>query len=371
MRTKKSRRGTSRTSPSPSLNQGVGGKDSNVHGASDCNDGGEQHAVEIPVERSRPGGSRNVSGQGSVDIHLLVKQSCLKCGKGGQLLGCSEPGCPIAYHKKCLSIETELRRAENYYCPYCSYKRAVTKLCTLRGRVEWTKKTLSAFLTTGVADEEQKKGRDNGKDSNVFPCPGQENVHDDENRKEKSDRNKSVCGSQGLIKNRQQGKLQSGDTTVSSTKGDFVTDVICTGNEVHDFETQPVSMNSRRPIVVPRDKAQPEKVVPLRKVSFQLGISKQKDSRDKMKEATPAEKLRQQQRSPSELAKLPLHNLKRRRLWSPEEEEMLKERVRAFLSNVNKNIPWRKILEYGRRVFEPTRTPTDLKDKWKNMTSRR
>lgn len=272
-----------------------------MHGASDRNDGGEQHAAEIPVERSRAGGSRNVSGQGSVDIHLLVKRSCLECGKDGQLLGCSEPGCPIAYHEKCFSIETELRRAENYDCPYCSYKRAVTKLCTLRGRVEWTKKALSAFLTTGVADEEQKKRRDNGKDSNVFPCPGHENVHDDENRKENSGHDKSVCGSQGLIKNREQGELQSGDTTVSSTKGDFVNDVICTGNEAYDFETQPVSMNSRRPSIVPRDKAQREKVVPLRKVSFQLGISKQKDSRDKTKEATPAEKLRQEQRSPSEL----------------------------------------------------------------------
>lgn len=32
-----------------------------------------------------------------------------------------------------------------------------------------------------------------------------------------------------------------------------------------------------------------------------------------------------------------------------------------------RNIPWRKILEFGRDVFNDERVPSDLKDKWKNM----
>lgn len=48
----------------------------------------------------------------------------------------------------------------------------------------------------------------------------------------------------------------------------------------------------------------------------------------------------------------------------------LQEGVKQFSTTVNKNIPWRKILELGRHVFDQTRTPTDLKDKWKQICSK-
>lgn len=46
---------------------------------------------------------------------------------------------------------------------------------------------------------------------------------------------------------------------------------------------------------------------------------------------------------------------------------MLQEGVQKFSTMVNKNLPWRKILEFGRHVFDGTRTPADLKDKWRNI----
>lgn len=56
--------------------------------------------------------------------------------------------------------------------------------------------------------------------------------------------------------------------------------------------------------------------------------------------------------------------------WTDAEEEMLKEGVEKFSTNRNKNIPWRKILEFGRHVFDGSRTPVDLKDKWRNMLAK-
>ncbi|KAI7980686.1 Telomere repeat-binding factor 2 [Camellia lanceoleosa] len=53
--------------------------------------------------------------------------------------------------------------------------------------------------------------------------------------------------------------------------------------------------------------------------------------------------------------------------WTAEEEKMLKEGVQKFSTLVNKNLPWRKILEFGCHVFYGTRTPVDLKDKWRNI----
>ncbi|VVB09390.1 unnamed protein product [Arabis nemorensis] len=58
---------------------------------------------------------------------------------------------------------------------------------------------------------------------------------------------------------------------------------------------------------------------------------------------------------------------RRRLLWKPEEEEMLKVGVEKFAAEANKNMPWKKILEMGENVFHETRTPADLKDKWRNM----
>ncbi|CAN4103093.1 unnamed protein product [Withania somnifera] len=78
-----------------------------------------------------------------------------------------------------------------------------------------------------------------------------------------------------------------------------------------------------------------------------------------------------QVKQPSMSLPVVLPNGKRRRvLWRREEEEMIEEGVQKFSSTVNKNIPWRKILEFGHHVFDHTRTPTDLKDKWKQICSK-
>ncbi|CAH8381221.1 unnamed protein product [Eruca vesicaria subsp. sativa] len=62
-----------------------------------------------------------------------------------------------------------------------------------------------------------------------------------------------------------------------------------------------------------------------------------------------------------------LHDPKQRKrkrvFWTKEEEEMLKVGVEKFPGV--RNIPWRKILEFGRGVFHEDRAPSDLKDKWK------
>ncbi|CAA7035194.1 unnamed protein product [Microthlaspi erraticum] len=62
---------------------------------------------------------------------------------------------------------------------------------------------------------------------------------------------------------------------------------------------------------------------------------------------------------------------RRRLYWTLKEEEMLKVGVEKFAAEANKYMPWRKVLEMGKDVFHETRTPADLKDKWRNMIGRR
>ncbi|XP_041026503.1 uncharacterized protein LOC121266761 [Juglans microcarpa x Juglans regia] len=53
--------------------------------------------------------------------------------------------------------------------------------------------------------------------------------------------------------------------------------------------------------------------------------------------------------------------------WTAEEEAILKEGVENFSNTNDRNIPWKKILEFGGNVFLRIRTTVDLKDKWRNL----
>ncbi|KAL2483459.1 DNA helicase [Forsythia ovata] len=99
-----------------------------------------------------------------------------------------------------------------------------------------------------------------------------------------------------------------------------------------------------------------------RRSSSNLGINKEKyASRSSRLIELPSAK------SPKD----PFPNDRRKKLlWTEEEEEMLREGVEKFSAQANKNIPWRKVLEFGRHVFHGTRTPADLKDKWRNIAAK-
>ncbi|KAK6131218.1 hypothetical protein DH2020_035032 [Rehmannia glutinosa] len=59
----------------------------------------------------------------------------------------------------------------------------------------------------------------------------------------------------------------------------------------------------------------------------------------------------------------------KRRFWTEREEVELREGVEKFSKEPIKN-PWRKILELGQNVFDETRAPSDLKDKWRSIVQK-
>ncbi|XP_050212448.1 uncharacterized protein LOC126664214 [Mercurialis annua] len=109
-----------------------------------------------------------------------------------------------------------------------------------------------------------------------------------------------------------------------------------------------------------------ENAVVHEKTSVHSHNTSAKDGRDRMEESISLEKSRQSKDSDKMLMNAPFSKHKRIR-WTPEEEDMLREGVHNFSSKVNKNLPWRKILDFGRHIFDKSRTPSDLKDKWRKV----
>lgn len=74
---------------------------------------------------------------------------CIKCANNegeGALLACTEPGCPVTVHAGCIGTEPNFDDSGNFLCPYCTYKRAVSKTRELREKVKTARKEMFSFL---------------------------------------------------------------------------------------------------------------------------------------------------------------------------------------------------------------------------------
>ncbi|XP_019159158.1 PREDICTED: titin homolog [Ipomoea nil] len=146
-------------------------------------------------------------------------------------------------------------------------------------------------------------------------------------------------------------KAKRRDETGASTSREFEA-VLGRRNrnkESNEIEGQPLNSDSKRSS---RTAFSPKKF---------SGLTGETSSPDKPKQA--------EEYSPLQRNQFP-NGRRQKLMWSTEEEEMLQEGVHKFSISANKNIPWRKILDFGRHVFHPTRMPADLKDKWRTLCFR-
>ncbi|OWM73864.1 hypothetical protein CDL15_Pgr018924 [Punica granatum] len=131
---------------------------------------------KVPPRKSQDGYSQESAGSSRVE-----KKVCVRCGKRGQMLVCSEAGCPVAIHEKCLPCKPKSDESGNYYCPYCSYKRMMEKVEMSRRKAILAKQALSNFLDARVGhglQKPQKDGGSNRKQASSSPL-GNQNRDDD------------------------------------------------------------------------------------------------------------------------------------------------------------------------------------------------
>lgn len=249
--------------------------------------------------------------------------TCCVCdGKDDWVLVCHGEGCLISIHQSCTCDEPDFDEFGNFFCPYCWYKRVVLKSLKLREK-----------LSVGI-DKSRVVVDLDGVSENVNVSQGRRRACDDESYEkfmamEMDQRREEVAAETPQSQNH------------VSEDGD---EVDLAFNEQEEEEDEQIEHHHR----ISTDNVQELALVIHQPI-----------------EAQPFRTVPPPPTNGTAALHVPEQRKRKRVLWTQAEEEMLKVGVQKFPGV--RNIPWRKILEFGRDVFHEDRAPSDLKDKWKNI----
>ncbi|KAL8232692.1 hypothetical protein R6Q57_002470 [Mikania cordata] len=272
---------------------------------SEDGDGGGDERTDIAAKKEAfLSSQRTLSQDFMATIDYPEIYLCMKCSKGGQLLVCSSDACPFRVHESCLGSAATFDENETFFCPFCSYSHAISKYLEVKKKASLARQDLQVFLSSGV-------------------------------------------------KHRPTTYVKKGthlNETISTQIGATGQKFKSNGNE-H-------AMSSGKDYA-PADS--------LYQSTCQAGMAKQPSKeKESSGSSTRGDSKRTRKQEPHYS---PAITLARRKnlFWDKSEEEILKEGVQRFCCANNKRIPWKKILDFGRDVFDKSRTDIDLKDKWRNI----
>ncbi|CAA3016073.1 uncharacterized protein LOC111399532 [Olea europaea subsp. europaea] len=333
---------------------------------------------------------------------------CTTCKKGGTLLVCSYNSCPLMVHEGCLGSAPTFDAGGKFYCPFCAYSRAISEFNKVKDKASMARKDLATFFRMGtvkrtkevaVSSRREKKSQseldehlhDNNKLTNRNISKQDNNPQCRENHKDDCVAEPSVsCDGDNplrgdkladsdsekelpiLAKENEDGKRVGQECKSPGDHGKqlIAAEAVCKSGDGIPSARFPQRSNGNEHAEVRSKK----------KVSCQPGTdlvhqltcsstSNGEQISEEENESSSASKffisIRKQGRQHSYPA-FPL--LRRKKIpWTRVEEETLKEGVQKFYTAHDRNIPWKKILEFGADAFLKGRTTIDLKDKWRNL----
>ncbi|XP_010532944.1 PREDICTED: uncharacterized protein LOC104808828 isoform X2 [Tarenaya hassleriana] len=352
-------------------------------------------------------------------------------GEDNKVLLCHETVCPVSIHRRCLPDEPNFDELGNFYCPYCWYKRLVVKSLRLQEKVMEAEKCLKARENSVGVDMAVTMDRNDepgyaikvnislDRMKSLNPCENRredgeldhgcvelqknqqnetvaaethdQEVSDNEDRAQGQDsdvvegrkrRRKSSdpYGNQSHREEEENAEREPGadpgkdDEVMNEQDNGFGKD----GEAKPDIEpsiSSPVSTNAdnesdtsnqefalvMRPKVNVREQPTEARPSSSKKPLFESKKLSRGNKRYQEKRATEYHVPKQRKDDTN-------YGRKRKPLyWTPEEEETLRVAVDKVSRAANRNMPWRKVLEFGRDKFQEGRIPSDLKEKWKKM----
>lgn len=356
---------------------------------------------------------------------------CVKCNKEGQLLVCSAIGCPVVVHENCLDSSGCFDNGGNFYCPFCAYSLAFSEYLEAKKKASLARKALAAFIGMGIDHQKNKhskrslleKGKNQSRqdghssllvtgygnrhlreeldslvDHNEEPinqgdnhqtretinaepqdAPSVPGDNDTERQAKASmpcvkhylssrEEEISVRGALSVSAEENQGEEVQEIQRVKGFEGqqNHVLDQECDNDNSSSRDKEPIIVSWRHSEAgTERDVIQQKVSDPPQEPSCGLNIDAEETSEDGKEKANYFIRVRKQEKHYT----YPTIPLPRRKkvTWTAEEEEILKKGVKRFSCVGDKNVPWTKILEFGGSVFQKSRNPVDLKDKWRNM----
>ncbi|KAJ7976812.1 RING/FYVE/PHD zinc finger superfamily protein, putative isoform 1 [Quillaja saponaria] len=336
---------------------------------------------------------------------------CMRCNKGGQLLGCSKTTCPLVVHENCLGTLCTFDATGKFYCPFCAYSLAISDYLEAKGKASLARKELDIFICKGMGHQvkehinilhEKRHSTSRSEDDNLHGNSNENNQllgkEDDEVDHVSEHLNEvnilpaenftdnrpheepsmacyivnSLCREEETVTNRvvnvikeeKEGEEKVIQESSAAVRGleeqnQVPSNYFCVGDKFSSDKANVVSANQSNEKEEIRDEMlEQQNDDKLEEPFCAFGIKPDKDYK-------PYMRLRRRQ---IHYAYQASSNLRRKKVpWTAEEENMLKEGVEKLASTSATGIPWRQILEFGGDVFLNGRTPIDLKDKWRNM----
>ncbi|KAG7554009.1 Homeobox-like domain superfamily [Arabidopsis suecica] len=369
---------------------------------------------DVPHKKRHCLGTSVTTDRGGSVEPLLDLDACIVCEVSDERVSrCCGVDCLLSFHGECLYAELGSSSSEdvaNPFCPYCWFKIVALKSKTLREKTVEAEKAVFKYLDkemksrngdttlSGDAIGNQEQSTDKGDNSR-----GENTLLIEEIDQPGEDKGKvgtdKVIDKVGASEDEERVATENfqdaeDDDKDDETAKDQSTRILNTGagkkGDVSSFLSMHESFSAKehnhvQQNVVRRRRRQIELNTIDSEISSK-GSSNERNGEDVTEQVTssaqvtsPSGKMKNQQATTKVAAKPKtvrgisffMKDQRRRLLWTYEEEEMLKVGVEKFAADAKKNMPWRKILEMGAKVFHETRTPADLKDKWRNMLGAR
>ncbi|KAK6139522.1 hypothetical protein DH2020_026722 [Rehmannia glutinosa] len=288
--------------------------------------------------------------------------------------------------------------AGHFDCPYCLLKQTFAKSRQAREYAQAIKKVLLAFMDEEMIDgekylQENKRVEANGdnqskvSEENVNITCGdgkskggndfifdksihidkEHNVSNGEKEKTQEEEteafagSKSSSGEDGSLKMHEHGRCNAEEEKIPKDE--------CETSSASNGDSEVVSVHSKRIEQSDKNKqTSPTVNTQSRSKRSSSALITDKVLNNKVKSSR---RLKQPQQPSVKLATDAYGSGKcKRRLQTEREEEELRAGVENFSNEPTKNIPWRKILGLGQHMFDGTRAPSDLKDKWRSICNR-
>ncbi|ESQ32485.1 hypothetical protein EUTSA_v10004420mg [Eutrema salsugineum] len=338
---------------------------------------------DVPHKKRHCLGKSETDRGGSETLNF---DACIVCDISDKWVSrCCGIDCILSFHGECLNAEMgSSDDPANSYCPYCWFKFLVSKQKAMREKAVGAEKEVSKRMFPNMKRIHHTTfyGGETGNQDHSIDST--DVVSDEELQGEKDDcssKEEQVQVEMDSDKSSDEVEASGGEERVDTEKFQDAEDDKDDETAKGQDQIQQNEKRTRRRRLILKDID--SEISSNESTSEWNGedVTEQSTSSAQIVNS-PSRKMKNQQRKHNGTTKVRVaswicrnisffkKDQRRRLFWTSEEEEMLKVGVEKFAPEAKKNMPWKKILEMGEKVFHETRTPSDLKDKWRNMNGR-